>query len=68
MTYVIPTPIDIEVLAVRAGLTMGEACKRAGIAHTTFSRWKHGAMQPTVKTVEKLLMALQPTGVANDDK
>lgn len=37
---------DLETRAKAAGLTMGEACKRADLHPTTFSRWKLSAKNP----------------------
>ena len=48
------TPADIEAKAVEMGLTMGEVCRRAGIAHSTFTRWKAGRTEPTLDVYRKL--------------
>lgn len=36
----IPTPQEIEAAAERAGTSMIQVCKRAGIAYSTFWRWQ----------------------------
>ena len=38
---------DLEARAKAAGLTMGEACKRAALHPTTFSRWKLSLRNPS---------------------
>lgn len=53
----------LEDRAKRVGLSMSEACKRAGIHPTTFSRWKlsernpqpKGAAIPTVSKLETVI-------------
>ncbi|HEX8414799.1 MAG TPA: hypothetical protein VF637_13065 [Sphingomicrobium sp.] len=37
---------DLEARAKAAGLTMGEACTRANLHPTTFSRWKLSEKNP----------------------
>lgn len=49
----------LEARAKRIGLPMSEACKRAGIHPTTFSRWKQSERNPlpkgaTISSVAKL--------------
>lgn len=49
----------LEARAKSVGLPMSEACKRAGIHPTTFSRWKQSEKNPmpkgaTISSVEKL--------------
>lgn len=48
------TPADIEAKASAVGLTMAEVCRRAGIAHSTFTRWKAGRTEPTLDVYRKL--------------
>lgn len=55
----IPTPLDIEFLALKAGKKMGQVCQEAGVAHNTYCRWKHGKTAINVSTLQKLLDALQ---------
>lgn len=50
---------DLEARAKRAGLSMSEVCKAAGVHPTTFSRWKKSDRNPepigaTIPTVAKL--------------
>jgi predicted transcriptional regulator len=54
----LPTPQTIESLAHDAGLPMKAACALAGIAHSTFIRWKGGRNSPTIENVQRLLDAI----------
>lgn len=38
---------DLEARAKAAGLTITEACTRAGVHPTTFSRWKRSERNPS---------------------
>lgn len=58
------TPSDIEAKAKAAGLTIAELCRRAGIAQSTFSRWKAGDTKPTIGVYERLCEAAQPSEAA----
>jgi len=51
------TPAEIEAAAARAGLRMAEVCRRAGIAPSTFSRWKSGQTMPSIDVYERLVAA-----------
>lgn len=55
-------PSEIEALAGQAGLSMAEACRRAGISQSTFTRWKAGKTEPTLDVYRKLYLAVSPTG------
>jgi len=64
----------LEGRAKRAGLPMSEACKRAGIHPTTFSRWKRSEKNPspkgaTITSVAKLeqVIAAQEEAAAAQD-
>lgn len=48
------TPIDLEKRAAAAGLSTAEMCKRAGVAVSTFTRWKGGKTQPTLDVYRRL--------------
>lgn len=54
----LPTPQDLEIMAVKAGITMAEACRKAGLSPAVFSRWKRGSSSPTLKSLEELMAAL----------
>jgi len=49
---------DVERLAGEAGLSIKDVCARAGIAHTTFYRWKSGKTEPTLDVYRRILDAL----------
>jgi transcriptional regulator with XRE-family HTH domain len=48
------TPTDVERLAKQAGLTLKQVCERAGIAQSTFSRWKGGVTEPTLDVYRRI--------------
>jgi transcriptional regulator with XRE-family HTH domain len=48
------TPRDIELLAKSKGLTLVDVCKQAGIAESTFFRWKKGVSEPTLDVYRRL--------------
>lgn len=55
----LPTPDDIRHLAIKAGISMEEACRRAGIAGNTFRRWAANQHSPRLATVQALQNVLQ---------
>jgi transcriptional regulator with XRE-family HTH domain len=54
------TPEQIEAAAEIAGLSMAEVCRRAGIAQSTFGRWKNGRTEPTLDVYRRLCAAVAP--------
>ena len=54
------TATDIEALAWKAGLSMAEVCRRAGLAQSTFTRWKAGKTEPTLDAYRRLYRAVTP--------
>ena len=56
----LPKPDEIEEGALRAGISIAEACRRAGVAASVFHRWKSGKHSPSIRTVEKLRQAVAP--------
>jgi len=60
MESTIPTPQEIEARAKALGLSTPALCKAAGIAPSTFNRWRNGKTDPLkpfrqlVATLEKL--------------
>jgi Meiotically up-regulated gene 113 len=57
------TPQDIERLANGAGVFVSEVCRRAGVSHALFSRWKSGQSIPMLTTYKRLrdaALALTP--------
>ena len=53
------TPADIERLAEEAGLTLKEVCARAGIAQSTFSRWRAGKTVPSIDVYQRILAVVR---------
>ena len=53
------TPQDIERMANDRGITIAEVCRRAGIAHTTFGRWRRGETEPTLDVYRRIRAAVQ---------
>jgi hypothetical protein len=54
---VILTPAEIETAAKAHGLSMISVCKAAGIAYSTFTRWKGGATEPTLGVYRRIFDA-----------
>jgi transcriptional regulator with XRE-family HTH domain len=54
----LPTPHELEVAAKAAGFTMTQVCERAGIAFSTWARWKSGESSISVKRCQDMLTAL----------
>jgi predicted transcriptional regulator len=53
----LPTPAEIENRAKQADLSLSDVCRKAGVAVSTFYRWKAGKTQPTLGVCRKLLEA-----------
>jgi transcriptional regulator with XRE-family HTH domain len=47
-------PMALHERATAAGLTISEMCDRAGVAVSTFHRWKRGANRITVDNYKRL--------------
>jgi transcriptional regulator with XRE-family HTH domain len=54
------TPVEIEVRAKRAGLSMKQVCEKAAVSPSTFSRWKHGKLSLSIEVFSKLYEATAP--------
>lgn len=54
----LPTPTDMEIMAVHAGITMREACRRAKVSDNIFRNWKRGKHSPRMSSVERLIAVL----------
>jgi predicted transcriptional regulator len=52
------TPQEIESRAAQAGRTMTEVCRKAGVAPSTFTRWKAGQTEPTLGIYRRLVDAV----------
>ena len=51
-------PDEVEAAAAKAGASMRLVCATAGIAHTTWYRWKNAETKPTVDVLVKLRGAI----------
>lgn len=49
------TPEEIEERAIAHGWAMSKACREAGIAPSTFSRWKAGVSSPSIAVYQRLV-------------
>lgn len=54
----LPTPQDLEIMAVKAGISMTEACHRANVSPAVFHRWKRGK-NPGLEHIRAVLAALR---------
>jgi transcriptional regulator with XRE-family HTH domain len=62
---VLLTPAEIEARAKVVGLSLPELCERAGIALSTFYRWRSGDTSPSIDVYRRLVeAAARPTKVA----
>jgi len=57
MSSCLLTPSEIEARAKSAGLSLGELCRRADIAMSTFYRWRSGETSPTLDVYRRLVEA-----------
>lgn len=61
---------DMERELHASGKTADHLCRHAGIARSTWTRWKSGAVAPNTRTLERVEEALRavtappPSGVA----
>lgn len=56
------SPEDVERLAAERGIPLREVIARAGIAHTTFYRWKARKTEPTLDVYRRIRDALGSAG------
>lgn len=50
---------EIEHSASAAGLSIAEVCRRAGVANSTFTRWKAGVTSPNYRSIESIRSAIR---------
>jgi predicted transcriptional regulator len=50
---------EIYRRAAAAGLTIGELSQRAGVAASTFVRWKGGRSSPSLRTYERIFKVVR---------
>lgn len=58
------SPEEIECQAAAAGLSLRELCARAGIAQSTFYRWRAGATEPQVRVYRRITDVLREARAA----
>ena len=51
-------PIDVEAEAAKRGKSMAQVCREAGIAPSTYSRWKAGDTEPTLSVYRRIVAAV----------
>jgi transcriptional regulator with XRE-family HTH domain len=61
MTSHVLTAVEIEARAHAAGMTLREVCQHAGIALSTFYRWKAGKTAPTLTVYSRICAATEVT-------
>lgn len=61
------SPAEIERMAAEVGLTVAKLCERAGIAHSTFTRWRKGDTEPTLEVYRRLRDVVQPGSSSSQD-
>ncbi len=58
---------DLEAQARARGLSISEVCRQAGVARSTFTRWKSGDNEPNVRTLQKISDVLKAAGGPRQD-
>jgi transcriptional regulator with XRE-family HTH domain len=53
------SPDEIYLRARASGISISDLCKRAGVAHTTFYRWRAGESSPNLDVYCRLRDALK---------
>ncbi|HQT65818.1 MAG TPA: transposase [Acidocella sp.] len=48
------SPTEIEKLAAKNGRTMPEVCRLAGVAPSTFSRWRAKKTSPSIDVYQRI--------------
>ena len=59
---------NLKDRAQRAGVSMATVCKRAGVAQSTFTRWKAGTYEPTMRKLRRMQDVLTEAEAAITDK
>lgn len=49
------SPSDVETLARDRGLSVAQLCAQAGVAHSTFTRWRAGKTEPTLDVYRRFV-------------
>ena len=53
-----PTIQQIEADAARKGVTMTDACRRAGVNYSTWWRWRHCKTEPRASKLDAVREAI----------
>lgn len=53
------SPAEIERQAAEAGLSVKDLCLRAGIAQSTFYRWRNGDTDPQMRLYRRITSVLR---------
>lgn len=61
---VAPEVYEVEALAAAAGVAMPIVLSQAGVALTTYWRWKNARVDPQTKTIRKLKAVIAELGAA----
>lgn len=54
----VPEVEELERLAQAASVPMGDALKRAGVAPSTYYRWREGLVDPLTTTLRRIRIAI----------
>lgn len=49
---------QIEADAAKHGVTMTEACRRAGVNYSTWWRWRHSKTEPRTSNLDRVRKAI----------
>ncbi len=50
----LPSPQDFEKLAIDAGISVAEACRRARVHPSVFQRWRAGKSSPRFEAIAQI--------------
>lgn len=53
------TILKIEADAARKGVTMTDACRKAGVNYSTWWRWRHAKTEPRTSKLESVRKAIR---------
>ncbi|MFZ8855537.1 MAG: helix-turn-helix domain-containing protein, partial [Thermofilaceae archaeon] len=54
----IPTPEELRMLRLKAGLTQAEVARRAGVSQSLIARIESGNVNPRVSTLMRIYQAI----------
>ena len=60
---------ELEARAKAVGLSLNEVCRQAGVARSTFTRWKSGDHTPTIRVLQKMdeVVSDEETAIAENE-